>query len=243
MCCVQGAPMQVAVNRLLQKTRPDRLLIESSGVGHPSGLIKTLSAEHFAKVLDLKATIALLDPERLLDERIKNNDLFQDQLATADILVANKTDIASPQAMNAFAQLIQNQSYQKVAYTAYSNMDIAWLEMERSLGIKAIQKTKQNSDSALDKSHSWQKISLHFSTKDVFDKELIKQWAINNKGLRIKGVVKMACGDYLLNADSGVAHLEKISPINESRIQVIGLEINQMDKEKLKNGLEGCLIK
>jgi len=35
MCCAAGLPMQVAVNRLLREARPDRLLIEASGLGHP----------------------------------------------------------------------------------------------------------------------------------------------------------------------------------------------------------------
>ena len=243
MCCVQGAPMQVAVNRLLRKTRPDRLLIESSGVGHPSGLIKSLSAEHFSRVIDLKAIIALLDPEKLLDERIKNNDLFQDQLATADILVANKTDVASLEAMEAFADLLQNNhNYLEIAQTSFSEMDIAWLDRERSQRIKIIPKTKQRAGNGLDKTLNWQKISLQFPENKLFDKKAVKQWVLNNKQLRVKGIIKMAHGDFLINADSGVAHFEKISPINESRIQLIGLEINETDKEILQMELEACLI-
>ena len=41
MCCAQGLPLQVAVNRLLRETQPDRLIIESSGVGHPGGALNT----------------------------------------------------------------------------------------------------------------------------------------------------------------------------------------------------------
>ena len=35
MCCAAGLPMQVALNQLLVKARPDRLLIEPTGLGHP----------------------------------------------------------------------------------------------------------------------------------------------------------------------------------------------------------------
>lgn len=34
MCCVNGLPMQVGLNMLLQQAKPDRLLIEPTGLGH-----------------------------------------------------------------------------------------------------------------------------------------------------------------------------------------------------------------
>jgi len=35
MCCAAGLPMQIALNQLLQRAKPDRLLIEPTGLGHP----------------------------------------------------------------------------------------------------------------------------------------------------------------------------------------------------------------
>ncbi len=35
MCCVNGLPMQVGLNTLLRQGKPDRLLIEPTGLGHP----------------------------------------------------------------------------------------------------------------------------------------------------------------------------------------------------------------
>ena len=36
LCCVNGAPFQVGLGRLLRKAKPDRLFIEPSGLGHPA---------------------------------------------------------------------------------------------------------------------------------------------------------------------------------------------------------------
>lgn len=36
MCCVNGLPMQVGLNTLLRQGKPDRLLIEPTGLGHRS---------------------------------------------------------------------------------------------------------------------------------------------------------------------------------------------------------------
>lgn len=40
MCCAAGLPMQIALNQLLTEAKPDRLLIEPTGLGHPKKCCK-----------------------------------------------------------------------------------------------------------------------------------------------------------------------------------------------------------
>ena len=54
-CCAAGVPLQVAVNRILKETRPQRLLIEPSGLGHPKRVLDTLRGKYFKEALSLKA--------------------------------------------------------------------------------------------------------------------------------------------------------------------------------------------
>lgn len=61
VCCVNGAPFTVALGRLLRKARPQRLLIELSGLSHPKPLLKQLKAEPWAQVLDIQGFIVVLD--------------------------------------------------------------------------------------------------------------------------------------------------------------------------------------
>jgi hypothetical protein len=44
MCCVNGLPMQVGLNTLLRQGKPDRLLIEPTGLGHPKQILDLLTA-------------------------------------------------------------------------------------------------------------------------------------------------------------------------------------------------------
>lgn len=92
MCCAAGLPMQIALNRLLSKAKPDRLLIEPTGLGHPKEVLQVLTAEHYHEVIDLRATITLVDARKISDPRYAGNATFRQQLSTADIIVANKTD-------------------------------------------------------------------------------------------------------------------------------------------------------
>lgn len=65
MCCVNGLPMQVGLNMLLQQAKPDRLLIEPTGLGHPKQILSLLTQESYAGWIDLQATLCLLDARQL----------------------------------------------------------------------------------------------------------------------------------------------------------------------------------
>ncbi|ELT97092.1 hypothetical protein CAPTEDRAFT_131724 [Capitella teleta] len=95
MCCVAGLPMQIGLNMLIARSKPDRLLIEPTGLGHPQEIINTLQGDYYQEILSLDASICLVDPRNLSDSRYLENDNFRDQIHLADVLVANKTDLCS----------------------------------------------------------------------------------------------------------------------------------------------------
>ncbi|WP_372879355.1 CobW family GTP-binding protein [Spongiibacter marinus] len=92
MCCAAGLPMQIAMNRLLSRSRPHRLIIEPTGLGHPKEVLAVLSADHYKDLLDLRATVTLVDARKVSDERYTQHPTFLQQLAIADVIVANKAD-------------------------------------------------------------------------------------------------------------------------------------------------------
>ena len=94
LCCAAGVPTQVAVNQLISRAKPDRLLIEPTGLGHPKEIVEVLSQGHFRQVIALKSTICLVDPRKLQDERYLQSRLFIDQLRIADLILATKMDLS-----------------------------------------------------------------------------------------------------------------------------------------------------
>lgn len=93
MCCTAGVPMQMALTMLLAKAKPHRLLIEPTGLGHPEEVMGVLTGDNYKGVLDIGATITLVDARKISDARYTSNDTFNQQLAIADVIVANKTDL------------------------------------------------------------------------------------------------------------------------------------------------------
>ena len=93
MCCTSGLPMQIALNQLLAKARPDRLLIEPTGLGHPKEVLEVLSSEYYLDALSLHKTLTIVDARKLKQQRYTEHDTFNQQIALADIVVGNKMDL------------------------------------------------------------------------------------------------------------------------------------------------------
>ena len=92
MCCVMGMPTKITLNKLLQQAKPDRLLIEPTGLGHPQEVLDLLTSEHYKQVLDVRSTLTLVDARVIADQRYREHAIFNQQLEVADLIVANKSD-------------------------------------------------------------------------------------------------------------------------------------------------------
>lgn len=91
LCCVNGAPFQVGLGRLLRKAKPDRLFIEPSGLGHPAQLLKQLREAPWQQVLAVQPCVLVLDAQALAAGKALP-PAQQDALASAGLLVLNKEE-------------------------------------------------------------------------------------------------------------------------------------------------------
>lgn len=91
LCCVNGAPFQIGLGRLLRKARPDRLLIEPSGLGHPVQLIQQLHEAPWFGVLSIQPSVMVLDAQALAQGKALP-DTQRDALAQTGLLVLNKSE-------------------------------------------------------------------------------------------------------------------------------------------------------
>ncbi|TVR90860.1 MAG: GTP-binding protein [Spirochaetaceae bacterium] len=102
MCCTASLPTQIALTMLIRKTRPQRIIIEPTGLGHPTQLLAMLQEEHYRNVIELQSIICLIDPRRLDDPRYTQNALFRDQAFVADVLLASKVDLCDARQLENF---------------------------------------------------------------------------------------------------------------------------------------------
>ncbi|AAZ25187.1 CobW family GTP-binding protein [Colwellia psychrerythraea] len=95
MCCASGVPMQVALNQLITKAKPDRLLIEPTGLGHPKEVVEVLTKGKFQETISLQSILCLVDARNLIDKRYTEHPSFVQQLNVADTILAAKADTYS----------------------------------------------------------------------------------------------------------------------------------------------------
>jgi G3E family GTPase len=91
LCCVNGAPFQIGLGRLLRKARPDRLFIEPSGLGHPAQLLRQLSEAPWQGVLAVQPCVLVLDTQTLVAGK-PLPVAQQEALNSAGLLLMNKAE-------------------------------------------------------------------------------------------------------------------------------------------------------
>ncbi|QDU22775.1 CobW family GTP-binding protein [Urbifossiella limnaea] len=131
VCCASAPYLGVALHFLLIDAKPDRLLIETTGLGHPARLIDTLRASYRGR-LDVRATLGLIDPADFAQPAMRANPIFREQVELADVLVLNKLDAAGPALVAEFQAWANDLDPPKllVAATERGRIDEAWLDLE-----------------------------------------------------------------------------------------------------------------
>lgn len=237
VCCAQGLPLQVAVNRILRETKPNRLIIESSGIGHSGGVIKTLSGDNFNKVLTMKAGICLVDPRHLKQHAYSQNDLFKEQLQFSDVLVANKIDLADKEEIKLFNQLSNSFALEKelLTTTQHGVLNIEWLDYSHTSRLQQ----GNLSPTTKPQAEQWQTHSFCYSSDNLFDLEVLKVWLETQQFIRLKGLVQTKAGCYLLNCSHAQVNMTKQENAEDNYIEVINpsLKISELEKS-----IEQCML-
>jgi len=107
LCCAGEADFRRNLNELVTSARPDRILVEPSGLGHPAGIIDELLAHQAAGRISLELIIGLLSPSDLVD--VEADEIPKAVAEIADVLLLSKSDLAQPddhQHFDAFVSML-----------------------------------------------------------------------------------------------------------------------------------------
>ena len=108
LCCSSQLPMQLALSRLIHEQKPDRLFIETTGLGHPAQLIDQLNEPHWHSSLALQAPITVINGAELHTTPWLSHDLYADQLKAAQIVVISHQQLMQFEDQQALAELKQH---------------------------------------------------------------------------------------------------------------------------------------
>lgn len=259
MCCAAGLPFQVALNDLIRRARPDRLLIEPTGLGHPEQLLMQLS--EYKGVLSLGASIGLLDARVLTDERYTRHPIFLEQLNIADVLVANKSDRYNETDLRHLDAFLAQHGWQNrpLFLANHGDLPLDVLRQparQRSAPAPSALRARQEPESDI-----WQASTPDFSASDLvctpnqrdgfyslgwqlhprrlFRREALLAWLISMPAERIKGVLITDQGIIGVNQVGADIQTFAIDEVGHSRLECI--HSSPLDEALLTGQLIDCL--
>lgn len=254
MCCAAGVSMQVALNQLLKRAKPDRLLIEPTGLGHPKEVLKVLSAEHYQTVLTLQKTITLVDARNLSDQRYTTHDIFNQQIAIADTVIGNKMDVYRDGDKEKLINYVKShsQTNANVHFSYQGNITLSQLASTTSFGLPSKSHYHGTEQAlmpnlpmpecgfikAINTGEGFSSIGWRFSSEKVFNYRKLQTFLTHTAAERIKAVFITELGTFGYNiAIDGLTESE-LSEVKESRIEIISQQLD----DSLEAKLMACII-
>ncbi|MFM2665175.1 GTP-binding protein [Vibrio mediterranei] len=256
MCCAAGLPMQIALNQLLSEARPDRLLIEPTGLGHPKEVLEVLSTEHYRQVLSLQKTITLVDARRLSDSRYTQHDTFNQQISIADTIVGNKFDLYQPGDSEKLATYVAKvgQPNTKVVFAEHGAIPLSEFEGETSIHQHPPHHHHHHSQSkplvseqdlpesgflkAENEGEGFQSVGWRFSPDKVFNRQKLILLLVELDVERMKAVFITEDGIFGYNLTSDGLTEVVLDDYFESRIELISDTIDDTFEEQLLSCLQ-----
>ncbi len=250
LCCVNGAPFQVGLGRLLRKAKPDRLFIEPSGLGHPAQLLKQLREAPWQQVLAVQPCVLVLDAQALAAGK-PLPDAQREALASAGLLVLNKNEALS----DAQRLVIQGQLPDRPIYwTQQAQLSLAQLpglsaqaaaavdnfEVPKGVGQMPAIWTDPSAPICLSQGQEggWS-IGWRWHPSQQFDRQRLQQWLESLDWRRAKLVIHSLDGWMSANAvDNAVLAWLPSEWRRDSRIELIFSEAQ--DVAQLQDGLADC---
>lgn len=245
MCCAAGLPMQIALNQLLNEARPDRLLIEPTGLGHPKEVLQVLSSEHYRQVLSLQKNITLVDARRISESRYTEHDTFNQQIAIADTVVGNKADLYQPGDSDKLTAYVAEvgRPETKVLFAEHGVIPFAEFEGQSSIHqqpnhhhhhhqskplASEVPMPESGMLKASNEGEGFQSVGWRFSAEKIFDRHKLLTLLLELKVERMKAVFITHNGLFGYNLTSdGLMEIE-LDECAESRIELIS---EQMDSD------------
>jgi G3E family GTPase len=251
LCCVNGVPFQVGLSRLLRQARPDRLLIEPSGLGHPLQLLEQLRQAPWAGVLAVQPPLLVLDAQALA----AGEALPQSQQATlscAGLLLLNKAEgLDQATKVRIQAQLPARPLYwtrqgqlplaQLPGFNAQAQADALIELADAAAPLPQLWRRPSEPICQIQQQAEGWSIGWRWHPSQQFERVQVEQWLSRLPWQRAKLVLQTNAGWLSANALNGQAlHWRNSEWRKDSRLELIFSEAQ--DSAALQRGFAQCRL-
>lgn len=132
-CTVRGDLIRILGQLMRRKDRFDHIIVETTGLANPAPVAQTFWVdEELKEQMSLDAIVTVVDAKHVW-QHIDTSSECQEQIAFADVILLNKTDLVSPQELDTLEKKIKSMNIQAKVYRSKD----AEIEMDMILNVQA----------------------------------------------------------------------------------------------------------
>ncbi len=109
ICCLMQGDFILAMKKILEDTRPDRIIIEPTGISILSDIVKILKKE-FTNNSIINSLITIVDCENYLEQCDVFGEFFDDQITYATKLIFSKTQNIDEETLNKIIKSVRQKN-------------------------------------------------------------------------------------------------------------------------------------
>lgn len=255
MCCSAGLPMQIALSQLLTRAKPDRLIIEPTGLGHPKEVLQILSSSHYQDRLSVQKTITLVDARKLADELYIENDTFNQQILMADVVIGNKLDLYGKGDEENLTDYVRQhgQPQTQVLFSQFAEIQVKLLEGKTKYQFnESAHHHHRNTSKPLvseqqipecgyikaeNQGEGFQSVGWRFSAEKVFNYDRLLSLLSDIRADRMKAVFITDAGIFGYNLTPDTLQEIELDECAESRIEIISTSTDDKLESRLIQAL------
>ncbi|EHQ91127.1 CobW family GTP-binding protein [Desulfosporosinus youngiae] len=125
ICCSLSGDFVKALKELLDRFRPDKIIIEPSGVGKLSDIIKACSDPRLKPLATVKCKITVADVKRCKLYLDNFGEFFEDQIKHADVVLLSRTETFPDKVDSAYKLVRELNAHSAIIAKAWSRITAA----------------------------------------------------------------------------------------------------------------------
>ncbi|MFI2857080.1 CobW family GTP-binding protein [Paenibacillus sp. JSM ZJ436] len=122
VCCTIRADFAAELGMLLQRDRPDVIVVEATGAANPMEILDGVAEASLYLNIELQQMITVVDTPHLLhlhrEQRAKTYRLMQEQIRCANVLILNKADRLSQDELSEVTEIVEKWNRSAAAFEA-----------------------------------------------------------------------------------------------------------------------------
>ncbi len=96
LCCTLRGSLMMAVEELRDRAKVERIIVEATGIAQPAELLESLAESSKDRRIEIGPLVTVVDCAKFTKLEDMLGDFYLEQIETADIVIANKIDLATP---------------------------------------------------------------------------------------------------------------------------------------------------